>query len=139
MSETRDVTSPLVTALNKLGCHALRINSGGYRGRMKGAPAGTPDILGSYRGKAFAVETKAKGGKLSESQRAWYLAHGHHYEYFVVDSVRDGVELVRKFVMNRPKNDARLVEVIYTVDEADERVVDALVAKRDALVGRKAV
>lgn len=96
VNETRDVTSPLLKALNGIpGVHFTRINSGGYRGRMKGAPAGTPDLLGTVNGKAAAIETKAPGGKLSPAQRDWYTRNGHLYLYGVPCSVADGIELVK--------------------------------------------
>lgn len=95
-NETRDVTSPLLKALNSIpGVHLTRINSGGYRGRMKGAPKGTPDLLGTVKGKAAAIETKAPGGKLSQAQRDWYTRYGHLYLYGVPCSVADGIELVK--------------------------------------------
>lgn len=96
INETRDVTSPLLKALNGIPCvHFTRINSGGYRGRMKGAPKGTPDLMGTVKGKAAVIETKAPGGKLSQAQREWYQAHGHMYLYGMATSVADGVELVK--------------------------------------------
>lgn len=45
MSETSDVTRPLVKALESFGCLVLRLPTGGYRGRMKLLPKGTPDLL----------------------------------------------------------------------------------------------
>lgn len=95
-SETASVTAPLLSALNAIpGVHFTRINSGGYRGRSMGAPEGTPDLLGAVKGKAAAIETKAPGGKLSQAQRDWYIAHGHLYLYGVPCSVADGIELVK--------------------------------------------
>lgn len=47
-------------ALTKLGVWFVRVNAGGFRGRMKGAPKGTPDFLGVLdSGRPFAVEAKA--------------------------------------------------------------------------------
>ena len=38
---------------------AVRVNSGGHRGRMRGAPKGTPDILGQLKNGCFlAIEVK---------------------------------------------------------------------------------
>lgn len=95
-SETASVTAPLLSALNAIpGVHFTRINSGGYRGRSMGAPEGTPDLMGTVKGKAAVIETKAPGGKLSKAQKEWYQAYGHLYLYGIATSVADGVELVK--------------------------------------------
>lgn len=95
-SETSSITNPLRDALNAIpGCHFTRMPSGGLRGRVMLAPAGTPDLMGSVNGKACAIETKALKGKLSEVQREWYTRYGHLYCYGVAYSVADGIELVK--------------------------------------------
>lgn len=62
MSETSEVTRPLLVALAKLGVYAVRVQSGRLRvrgGWMHLAPEGTPDISGFYGdGRGFVVETK---------------------------------------------------------------------------------
>lgn len=56
--------------------------------------AGIPDIIGSYKGRFFAVEVKAKGGKMTPAQErerdkllevgaVWVLAQGDSAAYVV--------------------------------------------------------
>jgi Holliday junction resolvase len=45
------------------GAKAIKIHMTGFMER------GTPDIIGSYRGRAFLIETKNETGKLSKIQR----------------------------------------------------------------------
>lgn len=63
----------------------IRINTGVFKamwsaGVIRSAPNGTPDLLGVYHGRAVAIETKAKRGRLSEAQlsfqSAWTAAGG---------------------------------------------------------------
>lgn len=114
-SETASVTAPLLSALNAIpGVHFTRINSGGYRGRSMGAPEGTPDLMGTVKGKAAVIETKAPGGKLSKAQREWYQAYGHLYLYGIATSVADGIELVKGWMRSdsagRPSENAGVLK-----------------------------
>lgn len=70
-SETSGIVNPAVEILNKMpGVWAMRVNSGGYRGRMRGAPAGTADIFCCADGQTFFFEAKKSDKeKLSEPQK----------------------------------------------------------------------
>lgn len=81
--ETQTVTTPAIHALNQIpGCIALRCNSGQWRvkgGMLHGAPKGTCDIIGSFKGRFFAIETKTETGKLDPDQASFMaqvIAHG---------------------------------------------------------------
>ena len=99
MSETSDIVTPTLKAIARLGCIAWRVNSGGRRGRVTLAPAGTPDILGvlAPSGRLFGLEAKLPGGKPTEAQRAWHAA-----------AIRDGVR----------------VAVVHSVEEAIRTVTE---------------
>ncbi len=68
-----------LTWLSLAGVWHLRLNAGGGLrdwggGRLapvKGAPAGTPDLLCAGNGVTVFVELKAEGGRLRPSQEAW--------------------------------------------------------------------
>lgn len=52
------IVSEILRELNSIpGCYAVKIHGDPYLRK------GTPDILGSYRGHAFALEVKRPGGK----------------------------------------------------------------------------
>jgi penicillin-binding protein-related factor A (putative recombinase) len=65
-AEETALVASFIQYLKLIGCVALRINSGmtfieGKDGRkrvIKGAPKGTSDIIGCYRGRFFAIEAK---------------------------------------------------------------------------------
>lgn len=62
-------------ALELRGVWAWRTNSGGVmvQGSLyRGAPAGTPDILGVIDGRLFGLEAKTAKGRVSETQRVWH-------------------------------------------------------------------
>lgn len=99
--ETSDVTNPTLIALTALpGGMFWRQNSGTFRtldGRrfVKASAVGVADIMGCYRGRAVAVETKAKTGRLSTSQQrfraVWEAAGGL---YVVARCAEDAVSAV---------------------------------------------
>lgn len=99
--ETADVTNPCLVALTALpGGMFWRQNSGTFRtldGRrfVKASAVGVADIMGCYRGRAVAVETKTRTGRLSTSQNrfraAWEASGG---AYIVARSVEDAVAAV---------------------------------------------
>src|SRR5512147_2643084 len=86
------LVAAILEVLTRAGFWCWRVNSGarivpanpakGIAKRMiRLAPKGTPDIAGILRptGRAFHVEVKRPGGKLSDSQREWHakcMAHG---------------------------------------------------------------
>ena len=71
--ETRLIKKTL-DALAAIGVWAWRVNSGSwYGGRIKGAPAGTPDIQGILPSGTFYLEAKMPGKELSDDQVAWHI------------------------------------------------------------------
>lgn len=68
MSETA-FQSQVMKLLERMGVWAFRVNSGGKRGRVRLAPAGTPDICLPALG---WLELKVGDGELSEAQVAWH-------------------------------------------------------------------
>ena len=97
MSETSDIVTPALKAIARLGCIAWRVNSGGRRGRVTLAKAGTPDILGvlAPSGRLFGLEAKLPGKKPTDVQRAWHeTAIASGVRIAVVHSVAEAVEVV---------------------------------------------
>ena len=100
MSETSEVTSPLVKAINALPfCRAHRVLSGTAPTRggfIHGADAGFPDICAVVRGTPLYLETKTPEGKLSRTQVKLHdqlrLAGAR---VSTVRSVSQGIALVR--------------------------------------------
>lgn len=77
--EGKSATAPILEMLKLRRIRARRVNAGTFAGRggyVAGAPAGTPDIAGELtewvwgarRAFAFEIETKVRGGRLSEKQ-----------------------------------------------------------------------
>lgn len=100
MSETSDIVTPALKAIARLGCIAWRVNSGGRRGRVTLAKAGTPDILGvlAPSGRLFGLEAKMPGKKPTDVQRAWHeTAIASGVRIAVVHSVAEAVEVVREW------------------------------------------
>lgn len=96
MSET-DLVRSILAELDRLKVWAWRVNSGVFGARrIRGAPEGTPDILGVLPGGAlFGLEAKTERGKLSHSQLAWHeTARFHGVRVEVVRSVTHAVTVV---------------------------------------------
>ncbi len=99
MSETSELTGPLVKMLTQAGVTAIRMQSGKVRvrgGWMMLAPAGTADILCFPRGKVVWLETKTLKGELRQAQEAFrdrVMQMGH--KYFVIRSIDEGLEAIR--------------------------------------------
>lgn len=101
MSETSEVTRPVIDAINALPeCFAYRVHSGKVKvrgGWMQLAPKGTPDLFAMVRGVAVHFETKVERGRLSAEQREMH-AHlrraGARVE--VVRSVAEAMTVVRQ-------------------------------------------
>lgn len=101
MAETEDVTVPVLVALTALpGGMFWRQNTGTYRsmdGRrvVKVSASGIADIMGCYQGRALAIETKTRTGRMLKSQNlfrdAWQRAGG---VYIVARSADEAVALV---------------------------------------------
>jgi hypothetical protein len=86
MAETADVTIPVLEAVTALpGAMFWRQNTGTYRTMdglrvVKVSANGVGDILGAYRGRPVAIETKTETGTLRKTQKlfraAWERAGG---------------------------------------------------------------
>jgi hypothetical protein len=86
------------SALERLGYWTMRINSGGRRGRMSLASAGTPDIL--ILAPVYGwLEVKRPGdGRLLATQRRWHdKATRHGVRVAVVRSVSQALAKVREW------------------------------------------
>jgi hypothetical protein len=72
MSETSEITTPAIKAINDLpNCVAYRVQCGKVQvrgGWLTGAPEGMPDIGAVIDGTAVYFETKVRGGKASKAQ-----------------------------------------------------------------------
>ncbi len=83
----------IVNALQLMGCHVMRLNSGGRRGRIQLLPKGTPDLLVLIgRARFFWCEIKSGKGEPSAEQLAWHAAASQRGETVVV--ARDVVDAV---------------------------------------------
>lgn len=71
-SENDAIVPRVMMALREMGAKAVKIHVDGY------TEEGTPDILGCYRGRAFAFEVKNEIGEVSAKQayelRKWAAA-----------------------------------------------------------------
>lgn len=109
MSETLLVKA-ILSALHLHGLWCWRVNAGvtvlgGGRSRrvIRGAPAGTPDILGVLpggRGRLFGLEVKTARGRLEESQVAWHeLATSKGVRVAVVRSAHEALDIVTRWAL----------------------------------------
>lgn len=99
MSETSDVTQPVLVAVSRFPDAAFwRQNCGSFKSmdgkRVVRATSieGIADIMGLYRGRAVAIETKTKTGKQLESQKRFqknFESAGG--KYIIARSVDDAV------------------------------------------------
>lgn len=74
----RDIKKEISDMLKQLGIECWRMQAGGYRGRTRGLPKGTPDMLaapvilnecGDHKIPAFLwIETKAPKGRPTKDQ-----------------------------------------------------------------------
>lgn len=72
MSETSEITGPLVKMLRQMGIFTLRLNSGKVRVRgawMQLCPIGTADVVCFQRNRVIWLECKTLKGELRESQK----------------------------------------------------------------------
>lgn len=94
MSETK-IAKKSREAVRMLGIPCERVNSGGYRSRMVGAGAGTPDCWTALGW----IEFKAPGKKLSPAQVAWHdEARRWGVRVAVSDSVEATIAIVREWL-----------------------------------------
>jgi hypothetical protein len=106
VTETHLVRSILRT-LQMKGVFCWRVNSGtrpmlqsSGRYVIRGAPAGTPDIIGalSPSGTMFGIEVKTATGQVRASQQRWHdKAARHGVKVAVVRSVGEAVRVVEEW------------------------------------------
>lgn len=96
----RDVLSKVLEALELAKVWAWRTNAGQV-GRVRLAPAGTPDILGALSsGRMFGLEVKdvKKERELRASQQRWHrTAHDHNVRVAVVSSAAEALDIIRSW------------------------------------------
>lgn len=103
MSESSDLTSPLIKMIGQMGIFCERMNSGKVRvrgGWMQLHSAGTADILVFYRSRVIWFETKDAKGHTNKEQidnqarfRDKVEAIGH--EYYRIKSIDDALAVLR--------------------------------------------
>lgn len=97
MTET-DIARSGRMIVSKLGIPCERVNSSGYRGRIRGATPGTPDCWTALGW----IEFKVPGGKLSLEQEAWHRrakAWGVRVE--VSHGDQETAEIVKRWLAER--------------------------------------
>ncbi len=98
----------ILRALPTLGVWCWRVNSGvtvigkkGAKNRrvIRGAPAGTPDIIGALPGgRMFGLEVKTERGRVEESQKEWHArAEQFGVRVSVVRSVQQAMAIVTRW------------------------------------------
>ena len=103
MSESSEITGPLVKMIREMGIMAERMNSGRVKvrgGWMQLHTAGTADILAFPAGRVLWMETKQPKGHTNKEQldnqdefERKVKALGH--EYHRVTSIDQGIDLIR--------------------------------------------
>lgn len=103
MSESSEITGPLIKMIRQMGILCLRMNSGKVKvrgGWMQLHEKGTADILCFPRGRVVWIETKDVVKDFHKEQREaqgsfrdTVVAIGH--EYHLVRSIDEGLEAVR--------------------------------------------
>ena len=99
-----DIQRRVLLACLDMGVEAWRTNSGAMRGgKLRLAPAGTPDVLGYLPARAtrpgllFGIEVKRPGETMSTSQVAWHAkASAAGVACCCVDNVRDAIAFLQR-------------------------------------------
>lgn len=92
MTPEKKVKTKVVAILKELGAYYFYASTGGY------GASGVPDIIGCYKGRFFAIECKAGGGKttaLQEKNIAQIIAQGGLAIVVHEDNMEDVNELLR--------------------------------------------
>ena len=92
MTPEKKVKTKVVAILKELGAYYFYPITGGY------GASGVPDIVGCYKGRFFAIECKAGGGKttaLQEKNIAQIIAQGGLAIVVHEDNIEDVNELLR--------------------------------------------
>jgi hypothetical protein len=95
----------ILQALQLKGVFCWRVNSGvtvlgtGKSKRViRGAPAGTPDIIGALDGRMVAFEVKTETGRVLATQQRWHdKATKHGVRVAVVRSVSQALAKVKEW------------------------------------------
>ena len=103
MNETTDITGPTLVAVSQLpGGVFFRVNSGlfitqdGKRFVRGTSQNGVADILGGFRGRGIALETKTRRGKQEKSQRVFQgLWERSGNVYIIARSPEDAVSALQ--------------------------------------------
>jgi len=114
MSTETVLVRGILDALHAQAVFCWRVNagltvfgaSGGHAKRViKGAPNGTPDIIGivpGSRGRMFGIEAKSPKGVQNANQKAWEAkAAAHGVRYGVARSIGEAMGLVRAWQADR--------------------------------------
>ena len=92
MTPEKKVKTKVVAILKELGAYYFYASTGGY------GASGVPDIIGCYKGRFFAIECKAGGGKttaLQDKNIAQIIAQGGLAIVVHEDNIEDVNELLR--------------------------------------------
>lgn len=92
MTPEKKVKTKVVAILKELGAYYFYASTGGY------GASGVPDIIGCYKGRFFAIECKAGGGKttaLQDKNIAQIIAQGGLAIVVNEDNMEDVNELLR--------------------------------------------
>ena len=92
MTPEKKVKTKVVAILKELGAYYFYPITGGY------GASGVPDIVGCYKGRFFAIECKAGGGKttaLQDKNIAQIIAQGGLAIVVNEDNMEDVNELLR--------------------------------------------
>jgi hypothetical protein len=83
------------------GTIVLKANAKAQRRVVRGAAAGTPDILGVLPGgRLFGLEVKVPGGRVRPSQTAWHVqAAQHGVAVAVVHSISEALGAVDRWIL----------------------------------------
>lgn len=93
--EYSGVVRPVCSYINSIpGCKAINVHGGVFSER------GTPDIIGSIRGRAIAFECKRSEGEAPELIQEWRLAEWRAAGAItaVIGSVTQVRELIREYI-----------------------------------------
>lgn len=90
-----DIKAEIQETLDKLGIPRWRMQAGGYRGRTRGLPKGTPDILAApeYRGVPLYlwIEVKKPGEEATDEQWAFRNRMTRRGHYWIMATCKEDV------------------------------------------------
>ncbi len=94
-----EIQRAILAVLHAKNVWCWRTNSGGVSYNFKGAPPGTPDIIGIlHGGRFFGIECKIEKGELSDIQETWHSkCQAYGGLVGVARSVSDALALIEKW------------------------------------------